>query len=184
MNLRSLLAFGDRTPEAVPAPTLFPLQREVERMFDELRFGMPAAFQGGPVPRMDVVEKDGHIEVTAELFGMERDDVKIELADDMLLISGGKRREKEETKVGRKVTERSYGRFSRAPELPPGTKAEDIVARTDKACSRWNCPSSPCGSPRPGASGPGTTAWLRRSDGGGLPGHPQSVAGSALRLRM
>jgi HSP20 family protein len=132
MNLRSLLAFGDRAPEASAAPTFFPLQREVERMFDDFRFGMPSVFDGGPVPRMDVVEKDGHIEVTAELPGMERDDVKIELADDMLLISGEKRREQEETTGGRKVTERSYGRFSRALELPPGTKAEDIVARMDK----------------------------------------------------
>ena len=81
---------------------------------------------------MDVVEKDGHIEVTAELPGLAREEVRIELADDTLVIRGEKRQEKEETQGSRKITERSYGAFARTLELPPGIKAEDIEASMDK----------------------------------------------------
>lgn len=149
MNLRSLLALGDRAPEAPATPTLFPLQREIERMVGDLRFGMPGLFQGPPIPRMDVVEKDGHIEVTAELPGLERDDVRIELADDMLLISGEKRQETEETKGARKVVERSYGAFSRALELPAGTKSEDIEASMDKGVLKLKLPRPSLKQPEP-----------------------------------
>lgn len=134
MNLKSLLALGDRggTPSGDQQATLWPLHRLTEQMFGDLRFGLPALLQGGALPRMDVVEKDGGIEVTAELPGLSREEVRIELADDTLVISGEKLQEKEETKGSRKVTERSYGAFARTLDLPPGIKADDIEASMDK----------------------------------------------------
>ncbi|MBY0299601.1 MAG: Hsp20/alpha crystallin family protein [Methylobacterium sp.] len=134
MNLKSLLALANRAdePSVRMSPTPFPLQREFDRMLGEVWSGLPNFLQAGPFPRMDVVERDDHIEVTAELPGLERADVRIELVDDLLVIRGEKRQEKEETKGARKVTERSYGAFSRTLELPPGTKPEQIEARMDK----------------------------------------------------
>lgn len=134
MNLKSLLAFGDRSGDASERalPMAFPFQREIDRMLGEVWSGMPGFLQAGPFPRMDVIERGDHIEVTAELPGLERGDVHIELADDLLLVRGEKRQEKEETNGARKVTERSYGAFSRTIELPPGTKPDEIDARMDK----------------------------------------------------
>ncbi|MCF4129863.1 Hsp20/alpha crystallin family protein [Methylobacterium sp. SyP6R] len=138
MNLKSLLAFnrGDDAAERA-LPATFPFQREIDRMLGDVwsgkvLSGMPAFLQAGPFPRMDVVERADHVEVTAELPGLERADVHIELADDLLLIRGEKRQETEETNGARKVTERSYGAFSRTIELPPGTRPEEIDARMDK----------------------------------------------------
>jgi HSP20 family protein len=113
------------------------LHRLADSVFGDLRLGLPALLQGGllqggVLPRMDVVEKDGRIEVTAELPGLAREDVRIELADDTLVISGEKRQETEETKGSRKITERSYGVFARTLDLPAGVKAEDIEASMDK----------------------------------------------------
>ncbi|ACB82009.1 heat shock protein Hsp20 [Methylorubrum populi BJ001] len=133
MNLKSLLTLGDRSHSAAgeQRPLALPPHRMMEQMLGDLRFGLPL-FQGGAEPRMDIVEKDGQVEITAELPGLARDDVKIELADDTLVISGEKRQEKEATEGARKVTERSYGAFVRTLELPAGIKAEDIQASMDK----------------------------------------------------
>ncbi|MFH6783298.1 MULTISPECIES: Hsp20/alpha crystallin family protein [Methylobacterium] len=139
MNLKSLLAFGNRSDDAAERslPVAFPFQREIDRMLGEvwsgnILSGLPGFLQAGPFPRMDVIERGDHIEVTAELPGLERGDVHVELADDLLLIRGEKRQEKEETDGARKVTERSYGAFSRTIELPPGTQPDEIEARMDK----------------------------------------------------
>ncbi len=133
MNLKSLLTLGRHAhaPSTDASAAAPPLQRVAEQMFGDLRFGLPF-FQGGAAPRMDVVEKDGRVEITAELPGLARDDVRIELADDTLVISGEKRQEREQTEGARKVTERAYGAFVRALELPAGIKAEDIQASMDK----------------------------------------------------
>ena len=134
MNLKSLLTLGNR----VGAPTsdhqamMLPLQRLADQMFGDPRFGLPPLLQGTAVPRMDVVEKDGHVELTAELPGLAREDVRIELADDMLVISGEKRQDKDETKGSRKITERAYGSFMRTLDLPAGIRPEDIEASMDK----------------------------------------------------
>ncbi|MGW5837867.1 Hsp20/alpha crystallin family protein [Methylorubrum extorquens] len=134
MNLRSLLTLADR----VGAPTsdrqtmMFPLQRLADQMFGDLRFGLPPLLQGAAVPRMDIIEKDGYFELTAELPGLAREDVRIELADDVLFISGEKRQDKDETIGSRKITERAYGSFMRTLDLPAGIRPEDIEASMDK----------------------------------------------------
>lgn len=131
MNLKSLLTLGHRSPSAEGGAVPLPAQHLVEQMLGEFRLGLPLV-QGGAVPRMDVVEKDGTVEITAELPGLARDDVKVELADDTLVIRGEKRQEKEQSEGARKVTERSYGAFVRSLELPAGIRAEDIQASMDK----------------------------------------------------
>lgn len=134
MNLRSLLNLGRRVEPPTPdhQTMMLPMQRLADRMFGDLRFGLPPLLQGTAVPRMDVVEKDGHFEVTAELPGLAREDVRIELADDMLVISREKRRDKDETEGSRKITERAYGSFMRTLDLPAGIRPEDIEASMDK----------------------------------------------------
>ncbi|GJE68548.1 Hsp20/alpha crystallin family protein [Methylorubrum podarium] len=135
MNLKSLLTLGHRSPSAEGGAVPLPAQHLVEQMLGEFRLGLPLGLplvQGGAVPRMDVVEKDGTVEITAELPGLARDDVKVELADDTLVIRGEKRQEKEQSEGARKVTERSYGAFVRSLELPAGIRAEDIQASMDK----------------------------------------------------
>ena len=134
MNLRSLLTLGDRVgaPMSDHQAMMLPLQQLANQIFGDLRFGLPPLLQGAALPRMDVVDKDGHFELTAELPGLAREDVRIELADDMLVISGEKRQDKDETKGSRKITERAYGSFMRTLDLPAGIRPEDIEASMDK----------------------------------------------------
>ena len=69
-------------------------------------------------PLVDISEDDGNYVVSAELPGTKREDVTVELEDDMLTIRGEKRNEREEKKEKRRFVERSYGTFSRSFTLP------------------------------------------------------------------
>ena len=135
MNLRSLTPFRDRTslvrPEANPFGSL---QREIDRVFDEFTRGVPMfATQAlmNILPSVDVAETEKEIEITAELPGLEREDVEISLEDDMLTIRGEKKVEAEQgDKKDRNhhLSERSYGVFYRVLQLPPGIDPSTVKA--------------------------------------------------------
>lgn len=78
------------------------------------------------MPRIEVLKSNGDMMVKADLPGLTKDDVKVELTDDALTISGERKEEKEEKHEGFYRTERHYGRFFRQIPLPEG-------AKTDKA---------------------------------------------------
>lgn len=110
------------------------LQTEIDRVFETFREpGMPALTRDGTVGmRVDVSETDKDIKIAAELPGVKPEDLKVELVDDLLTISGEKKSEQTEEKEeeGRKYhrIERSYGSFRRAMTLPKGIDADAIEA--------------------------------------------------------
>ena len=59
---------------------------------------------------------------------MKKDDVKVELTDEMLTLSGERKQEKEEKREGFYRNERSYGSFYRQLPLPQGVKTEKANA--------------------------------------------------------
>jgi HSP20 family protein len=77
-------------------------------------------------PAIEVRERNGNLDVTAELPGLKKEDVKVECTDDGLIIEGERREEHQESGRGYQRSERSYGRFYRMIPLPQG-------AQTDKA---------------------------------------------------
>lgn len=84
-------------------------------------------------PSVDISETDDALQVKVDLPGMKPEEVEISVTDDRLTIKG-ERKEKsvtddKETKVHR--VERHYGSFSRIIALPPGTKADEVVAEAD-----------------------------------------------------
>src|SRR5690242_20069178 len=97
MNLTSLVPFRGRTNLARTDVDMFgSLQREIDRLFYDLLQGaaLPAA-GSGLVPTIDVTESDNEIEVTVELPGLERNDVEISVDEDVLIIRGEKKIERE-----------------------------------------------------------------------------------------
>jgi HSP20 family protein len=111
-----------------PAPS-GALQREINRLFSSFDSGWPTLTNFEFDPRTDVVEAEDSIKISAELPGLEQKDVKVELVDDLLTISGEKKSEKNEKTEKQHVVERTYGRFSRSLRLPEGVKTEDIAAQ-------------------------------------------------------
>jgi len=86
-------------------------------------FGFPQAQWAPPI---EVLERDDRLVVRAELPGLSKDDVKVEVTDDLLTIAGERREEREETGEGYRHSERRYGRFSRSVSLPEGVSPEDV----------------------------------------------------------
>lgn len=108
------------------APTIQPddrLSRLMEDLFEESQ-------EIVWTPSVEVVESDDQIELTAEMPGLTRDDVRIEVDDDVLRIHGEKREEfEEEERDGKvRVSERRYGAFSRSFGLPGSVDADAIEA--------------------------------------------------------
>jgi HSP20 family protein len=73
------------------------LQREIDRLFDDVAQGVPSPSSMGEsemMVNMDVAETDNDIELTVELPGIEAKDVDISTADNFLTIKGEKKVEK------------------------------------------------------------------------------------------
>jgi len=118
---------------------LFPLQREINRMFDdffrgwdEAPFGVADGKQGFFQPSIDVKESDKEITIKAELPGLEEKDIEVLLADDTLTIKGEKKEEKEEQGKTYYHMERTYGSFHRVIPLPHGVDQKKVDAQYKK----------------------------------------------------
>jgi HSP20 family protein len=77
---------------------------------------------------MDLVEAEDHFVLKADLPGLTDGDVKIEVADNTLMISGERKAEHEQTERGWYRIERSFGSFSRSLTLPDGVDPDAINA--------------------------------------------------------
>jgi HSP20 family protein len=128
-------------PAVVRAQPLAPAslwEREFERFFDDFRhltwprFWRPERwpFQRGAIhaPAIDVVDEKDEVVVKAELPGLAKDDVRVELTDSTLIIKGEKRREKEVKEENYYRSEREYGSIHRSVELPVAVKTENVKA--------------------------------------------------------
>lgn len=107
---------------------LAPVQREFNRLFDDLATGWNTFTELQLMPRMDVQETKSAVELTVELPGISLNDVKIEFEDDILTISGEKKSEKETKEKNCRVSERTYGVFSRSIALPRNVDGDKIKA--------------------------------------------------------
>jgi len=113
-----------------PLRELDSLQGDMNRLFDRFFEGRPANGIGRArwIPAMDVVEKEDHLELRADLPGMREDDVNIEVKDSVLTISGERRSDHEEKGEGYHRVERAFGHFSRSVNLPDGIDPGEVTA--------------------------------------------------------
>ncbi|HXZ86867.1 MAG TPA: Hsp20/alpha crystallin family protein [Myxococcota bacterium] len=99
-------------------------------------------------PAVDLTEDDKSFIVTAELPGVGKDDVTVELNEDVLTIRGEKKSEREEKKDRSHWVERSYGAFSRSFTLPPTAQAEEMKASFKDGVLRIEIPKKEAVKPR------------------------------------
>lgn len=80
-------------------------------------------------PRIDIVENDNGYVVSAELPGVQKNEIDIDIKDNTLTISGEKKFEKKEEKDNYLRVERSYGKFQRSLYLDQNVDREKISAK-------------------------------------------------------
>ena len=111
----------------------FSAMGDMNRLFDAF-FGSQGTQNGSEglsrrwVPAMDLVEAGDALVLKADLPGLRRENVTIEVKDGVLTISGERKDESEEKVDGYYRVERTFGSFSRSLTLPKGIEAEGIVA--------------------------------------------------------
>jgi len=116
-----------------PARELDAFQSDMNRLFDSFfgrRDGAASGSYGSRrwVPSMDLVETEDHLVLRADLPGLRRDDIEIEVKDGILTVAGERKAQHEEKREDYHRVERSFGRFSRSLELPKGVEADHIDA--------------------------------------------------------
>lgn len=93
---------------------------ENHEIYDERKFA----------PMCEISESDGHYLMSVDLPGMKKEDIKIELSDHVLTISGERKREKAPDKTSKvQRYERSYGSFKRCFTLPATIETGQVQAR-------------------------------------------------------
>lgn len=110
------------------------LTEDMERMFEDIGFRRPLAWMGPAtrtfdwLPAIEVFERGNRMFIRAELPGLTKDDVKVEIGDDLLTIQGERKQEKHEKQEGSIRSERCYGTFFRQLSLPEGVDADAAKA--------------------------------------------------------
>ncbi len=106
------------------------LREDVNRLFQEAlnRPGRGATTSRSWAPPVDVVEYEDKFVLRAELPGMSKEDMDVEMHGDTLTIRGERKFEQEEGKENYVRVERTYGKFQRSFTLNVPVKADEIKA--------------------------------------------------------
>jgi HSP20 family protein len=144
---------------ASPVAYLRRFAREMDRLFEdfglESGWHLPRLFSRGhevlrreagliPAdwsPRVDVVQKDSQFVVRADLPGLSKGDIQVEVTDDLVTIQGDRKHEKKEERDGYSCCECSYGSFYRAIPLPEGADAAKATAQFQKGVLEITVPA-------------------------------------------
>ncbi len=113
---------------------------EIEKVFDEV-WKRPFSLFGSLMPRLkseadvvapavDIYEEGDDLVLKAELPGLNKEDIEVKVTDDLITISGEKKKEEKVEEKNYYRYERSYGSFSRTFRLP-------IDVQTDKAKAKF-----------------------------------------------
>jgi len=117
------------------------LNEEMDRVFGDFGFGRGLASGLGRElgrfadlegsmwsPQVEAFEREGKLIIRADLPGLTKNDIDVDITDDAIKIRGERRQEKEENEEGYYRSERSYGSFYREIPLPSGVNREEANA--------------------------------------------------------
>ncbi|MGZ3697970.1 MAG: Hsp20/alpha crystallin family protein [Bdellovibrionota bacterium] len=127
-----------------PFQELMRLQSDIDRLSEDFMgpstgmdiFRMPNAF----VPAVDVQEADDHFLLSMDMPGIRKEDVKIEVQDNTLSVTGERHDECEEKGKNHYHAERFYGTFQRSLSLPGNIKADQIESSFEDGVLRIALP--------------------------------------------
>jgi HSP20 family protein len=108
---------------------------------------------GGPKnadwsPQVDISEDDKEYLVKADLPEMKKEEIKVNVENGVLSISGERKTEKEEKNKKFHRVERSYGSFERTFTVPEDADAAKIAAEVKDGVLKVRLPKSPTATPK------------------------------------
>jgi len=131
---------------------------EIDNVFSD--FGLGRAWLGRPFrrglfgrpmqtgvqmwsPAIEVNQQNNELVIRAELAGIKKNDVNVDISDDEITISGERRQEQETERGGVYRSERRYGSFTRTIPLPEGAMADQAKATFKDGVLEIRMPSPP-----------------------------------------
>lgn len=136
--------------------------RDLREQMDRI---IQSTFRGGPsgatmewAPPVDITEKDGDLVLTAELPGIKKDDIEVEIENNVLTIRGEKKGEREERGEQGYIYERQFGSFTRSFTLPRAVDPSQIRARFENGVLTVTMPKA--------AEARGQRVTIEEGDGG------------------
>jgi HSP20 family protein len=135
---------------ASPFSALQRFTDQMDRMFDDFGFGRRAmspfwrqsAFEAW-APDVEVFQKNNELTIRADLPGLNKDEVSVEVSDDSVIVHGERKREHQEEREGLYRSERTYGSFYRVIPLPEGAITEQAKANFRNGVLEITMPAPP-----------------------------------------
>lgn len=125
----------------IPRSPLFDLDHFFDNSWLSLQQGNK---HGTLAPRVDVKEQDNAYHISAELPGVNKNDIHVSLENGVLCIEAETKQENTEEKDGKIIRqERRYGKFTRSFDLGPQVQESDITARFDDGVLSLVAPKVP-----------------------------------------
>ena len=119
-------------------PTLF---NEIDRWFNNISSDFPTLLEGASAwkPSFEVIDTDNTYRLRADLPGMSKKDISIEVSEEVLTISG-ERKNESSSKDSEHYSELYYGQFSRSFNLPEDVSGDEIKASMKDGVLALNIP--------------------------------------------
>jgi HSP20 family protein len=134
-----------------PFSTLQRLADEMDHMFGDFGFGAHRAMSpfwrstgaGIWAPEVEVYQKDDQLFIKADLPGLEKNDVSVDVMENSVTIHGERKSEREDEHEGIFRSERSYGSFRRVIPLPEGALTDQAKASFRNGVLEITMPAPP-----------------------------------------
>jgi len=123
------------------------MQRHLNRVLDDSNLSMGME-EGHWLPAVDIRETEDAIVVHAELPGIDKKDVKVDVKDGVLTISGERNYKKDVKEENVHRVERSYGSFSRSFSLPTHVDVGKVQARLEDGVLEVRLPKTDTAKPK------------------------------------
>ncbi|NCN26075.1 Hsp20/alpha crystallin family protein [bacterium] len=126
----------------------WPLNSLLEDVFSQTNGHATDGASKAFAPVCEINEDEGHYYVSADLPGVKKEDVKVELNDGYLTVSGERKSETKKDERNFHLRETSYGRFSRSFKIGEGIEGDKIEARFQDGVLQLQIPKSQAKKPR------------------------------------
>lgn len=149
MEFNDLVPFRHRRRQAARNTTRSPFERmheEMDRLFDDFLPQLSGSNElgagVGALVSVDLSESDDDLELTADLPGIEEEDIDVTLRDGALIIRGERKHEAEEKRKNYYRSERAFGAFTRTIPLPCEVDEDGVDAKFKKGVLTVRLPKS------------------------------------------
>jgi HSP20 family protein len=138
---------------ASPFRLLERFANEIDGVFGDFGLGRSGLFPRGSrtqgtsldlwVPAVEVSQQNNELVVRADLPGLKKEDITVDITDDAIAISGERRKEQETEQGGVYRSERSYGSFFRTIPVPEGAMVDQAKATFKDGVLEIRLPAPP-----------------------------------------